>query len=124
MAKKTNLQGKIKQNVLKGETKHSKLHGSVTVGAKGDSTYEIWLKEGNTGSIEDFLRSQASDIHFKHKQNIPSKEWIINHDLYKYPSVTVVDSSNTIVYGEVTYIDNNTIKVSFSSEFSGKAYLN
>jgi len=50
--------------------------------------------------------------------------WEIIHNLEKYPSVTVIDSANTIVEGEVTYIDLNTLNVNFSAGFSGTAYLN
>jgi hypothetical protein len=54
----------------------------------------------------------------------PSQEWDIIHNLEKYPSVTVVNSAGVWVIGEVEYKDNNRLIVSFSSEFSGRAYLN
>jgi hypothetical protein len=54
----------------------------------------------------------------------PATLWTINHNLNKYPSVTVVDSANTEVIGDVQYSNTNTLTVAFSSAFSGKAYLN
>ena len=57
-------------------------------------------------------------------QTSPAQTWNIFHKLGRMPSVTVVDSAGTVVRGEVEYIDSNTIKVSFSGGFSGKAYLN
>jgi hypothetical protein len=59
-----------------------------------------------------------------HDQGMPSDVWTINHTLGKYPSVSVVDSANSIVTGEVTYLSKYKITVTFTSGFSGKAYLN
>lgn len=64
------------------------------------------------------------DSFYKHEQSIASNEWIINHNLNKYPSVTVVDSAGTKIYCDAEYIDANTVKLKFSSEFCGMAYLN
>lgn len=65
-----------------------------------------------------------SDKHYVHNQGVASTIWTITHGLGKYPSVTVVDSANTEITGEVKYMDLNTIELTFSSEFAGKAYLN
>jgi len=59
-----------------------------------------------------------------HNQLIPSNSWTIPHNLGKFPSITVVDSSNSTIIGDAIYIDNNNITLNFSSPFSGKAYLN
>ncbi len=37
----------------------------VAEGEKGDSAYQIWLSEGNTGSKQDFLDSLSDDGRFK-----------------------------------------------------------
>jgi len=49
---------------------------------------------------------------------------VITHNLSKFPSVTVVDSGNNIVIGDITYNDLNTLTINFTASFSGKAYLN
>lgn len=59
-----------------------------------------------------------------HDQMIPASIWTINHNLNQEPSVTVVDSGGTVVFGEVIYLNNNIIRLEFSAGFSGKAYLN
>lgn len=64
------------------------------------------------------------DATYVHKQTVASNQWLIKHDLGKFPSVSVVDSANSIVIGDVTYIDNNNVVVKFNGMFSGKAYLN
>ena len=58
------------------------------------------------------------------KQNQASDRWEIKHNLNRYPSVTVVDTAGTVVIGGVQYIDANNILCTFSSPFSGTAYLN
>ena len=58
-----------------------------------------------------------------HNQGQASDTWIINHTLGGKPQVTVVDSADTHVFGEVQYISNAQVTVSFSAAFSGYAYL-
>ena len=112
--------------IIKGQINTSgTLYAKAEVGMRGFSTYELWLKEGNEGSIQDFLSSlAATDKFFIYKQSVSQEEWEIDHGLNKYPSVTVVDSADTIVYGEVSYLDKNTIKINFSGAFSGRVFLN
>ena len=61
---------------------------------------------------------------YVHNQVASLSAWTINHNLNKYPSVSVVDSGGSQVIGEVQYITTNQVILTFSSEFSGKAYLN
>lgn len=58
-----------------------------------------------------------------HTQASASSTWTINHALGGYPSVMVVDSASTVVIGEVSYISTTQVRVSFTSAFSGFAYL-
>lgn len=60
---------------------------------------------------------------FTFTQSAPSQNWIINHTLGYFPSLTVVDSSGSVVEGDVVYADADTLVVSFSAAFSGKAFL-
>lgn len=61
---------------------------------------------------------------YTHNQTVAEEEWTINHNMNKKPSVTIVDSANTYVIGEVEYLDSNSLRVSFKYAFKGKAYLN
>ena len=64
------------------------------------------------------------DKTFVYTQAVSSDVWEIKHNLDKYPAVTVVDSGNSVVIGEIVYIDKNNIRITFTSAFSGKAYFN
>lgn len=57
-------------------------------------------------------------------QAIPASTWTIPHNLGRFPSITVVDSSHAVVEGEYEYVDGNNIVLTFSAAFSGTAYLN
>ena len=68
--------------------------------------------------------SGSPDAEYTHDQALASNNWSITHNLCKFPSVAVVDSANTVVVGEVTYIDKNSLMIEFNGSFTGKAYLN
>ena len=68
--------------------------------------------------------NMASSQSYAHTQSVASASWSITHNLNKYPSVTITDSANDEVEGEVRYNGLNSLTVSFSAPFSGKAYLN
>ena len=69
------------------------------------------------------LSSQGTPT-FIFDQVAASTTWNIQHNLGKFPSITVIDTANTVVTGEYTYIDNNNVTLTFSAAFAGKAYLN
>ena len=67
---------------------------------------------------------QVQDKNFEFDQLTPSASWTITHNLGKMPAVTIVDSAGNKVIGEIQYIDLNTVVLSFSAAFAGKAYMN
>jgi len=94
---------------------------------------DIKLKgKGNFIDISQTLANQIdfnvinipTDANFVFTQSIPSISWNITHNLDKFCSVTVVSDSNQIMIGDVTYTNLNSLIITFSAAFSGKAYLN
>lgn len=67
--------------------------------------------------------SAGNTRRFVFNQEIALDTWVITHSLGGKPSVTIVDSADTHVFGEVQYNSNTQITVLFSAAFSGKAYL-
>ena len=58
-------------------------------------------------------------------QVAPSDLWIINHNWGVYPSVFVLDPQTKIrVYPEVSYPNENQVRIAFSHPFAGFAVLN
>jgi len=86
------------------------------------------LAEDYYYDIFNFTLASASDKTFVFEQGVPASTWNIQHNLGKFPSVSVVDTLNTangqVYYGDVKYTDSNNLTVTFASAFSGKAYLN
>lgn len=66
----------------------------------------------------------TDDKNYLHNQSVAAAVWTVAHGLNKYPAVVTVDSANTEVIGGIKYIDLNTVELTFSSAFAGKAYLN
>jgi len=71
-----------------------------------------------------FTLSEDTDKTFVFTQTVPSLVWSVQHNLGKFPSVTVVDTGNTTVISQIDYIDNNNLTITNSAQFAGKAYLN
>ena len=69
------------------------------------------------------LSSQGSPT-FEFDQGVSATTWNIQHNLGKFPSITVIDTGDTVVTGEYTYTNNNNVVLNFSAAFAGKAYLN
>jgi len=67
--------------------------------------------------------SGTKATYYEHDQQVASNEWTITHNLGKMPSVTVIDSADTIVIGDTEFLTNNQLKISFTGAFTGKAYL-
>ena len=70
------------------------------------------------------LINTGVDASFIFSQNSNADVWEVEHNLDKYPSVTIVDSGDNIVYAEVQYVDSNNLTIRFNGATSGKAYLN
>ena len=86
----------------------------------------IWNPQTHKYELSDIPvpTESGGDKTYVFTQATASDTWEIKHNLYKYPSVSIVDSGDNIVYGDVQYIDMNTCICRFSVPFSGKAYLN
>ena len=66
----------------------------------------------------------GGDKNYVHVQNTPSATWTASHNLGKKPAVVIVDSADDVVYGDIRYIDDNTVTLTFVGAFSGRAYFN
>ena len=68
--------------------------------------------------------SDAADKNYVHNQAVASATWNVQHDLDKFPSCTMVLSTGQQGYGDVTFIDENNLTITFAGAESGKAYIN
>ena len=64
------------------------------------------------------------DKNYVFSQAVASATWTVQHNLNKFPSCTMVLSTGQQGYGDVTFIDQNNLTITFASAESGKAYIN
>lgn len=60
---------------------------------------------------------------YTHYQAVPAAVWTIAHGLGGRPAVTVTDSTGRKVEPDVTYPDDDTVIVTASGAFAGRADL-
>ena len=97
----------------------------TAIGLSGD----VKDNNGNVGQAGQTLSQTVNGLEWASKtytftQTVSTNVWVINHDLYCFPSVTVIDSVGNICVGHINYQNNRTIEVTFKTAFKGKAYLN
>jgi hypothetical protein len=66
----------------------------------------------------------TTDANHVHDQGVAASQWVVDHNLAKKCSVTVVDSAGTVQIGQVTYNSDNRCTIDFEAAFSGKAFFN
>ena len=57
-------------------------------------------------------------------QSSPTTVWLLEHNLGRFPAISLVDTANDQIIGDVSYLDANVARVTFAAPTSGKAYLN
>ena len=83
-----------------------------------------YLEEDENYMISLVSLNDNSDKTFVFTQNLAANPWIVNHNLNKFPSVTMVLSTGQVGMADVNYIDENNLTITFSGDESGKAYMN
>jgi len=66
----------------------------------------------------------VEDKNFVYEQLNPTNSWTINHGLNKRPSIAITDLSDNVVYGDIQYVNNNQVTLTFNKPFTGKAIFN
>ena len=124
----------VGNNILISEQNNISLFGHYTIDSYtlNGTAYTLNLTNiGGNGNLDinkfyDFavFTLSSPDKTFEFDQGQPALVWTIQHNLNKFPSVSVVDTANTVVNSQVNYIDKNNITINNTAQFAGKAYLN
>lgn len=98
------------------------LNGETYDDADGDGVIEL----PKLPTMQDLQEAVAASAFrsYTHVQGTASTTWYVEHEMGRYPSVTVVDSAGTMVIGDVSYNNENSLTITFSVPFSGKAFMN
>lgn len=94
---------------------------NLTVGTVTSGTAAVTITGTVPNQVLNFVLPVSGS--YTHIQVVAASTWTINHNLGYYPAVSIVDSGENLVMGDVTYISTNTLSVSFNASFGGKAYL-
>lgn len=97
------------------------ISGSIYDSNDSPGTAGQILSSNGTGT--EWINS-PSDKTFIFIQALAANPWIVNHNLNKFPSVTMVLSTGQVGMADVNYIDANNLTITFSGDESGKAYMN
>lgn len=75
--------------------------------------------------IEQYLEEHGvtSPGYVYDRNNVSASSWIIDHNLNKYPQVTIIDDEGNQVEADVLYGTLNQVTVMFAEPQSGKAVL-
>ena len=74
-------------------------------------------------SVQAAIEEVRNESKYTHTQESPSATWTITHNLGWRPNVTVVDTSETVCFGDILYNSDNQLTATFAQSFGGKAYL-
>jgi len=66
----------------------------------------------------------TGDSNYVYNRSSSASSWVVNHNLNKYCSVTVMNDSGDLVIGDVHYNSLNQVTITFTAAFSGKAFFN
>lgn len=89
---------------------------------KSGTGFDLFMSSNDASEL--LAMNMSPDLNYFHEQNIPAQVWTIEHNLGKYPSVNVLDSSGSEIIGDIQYLNSNTVQLNFSAAFSGTATLN
>lgn len=67
--------------------------------------------------------SSSGDI-FEHDQTTPLQDWTVNHNLGRYPELTIIGDDGNQVITDVEHVSVNTAIVHFATLTTGKAVCN
>jgi hypothetical protein len=74
--------------------------------------------------LETTALEDEKDLSYVHDQPTATMFWIINHNLNKKPSVRIENLAKDDIFGEIDYVNDNTLRIEFAIPVAGTAYLN
>jgi hypothetical protein len=92
----------------------------------GFNTTNNRFKFGDGATAWNDLEYQGLDalsVSKRHTQSSQQLVWTITHNLGFAPNVTTTDINGGIIEGDIDYVNDTTITVTFSEAYSGYAYL-
>lgn len=70
------------------------------------------------------INDVVEDKNYVYEWNTLETSIAVTHNLDKYPAVSIIDTAGSEIIGDITYIDTDTVTISFSAATRGKALFN
>ena len=104
----------------------------VTLPANGEA--EFWCENGDKWGFcngqsfylvidTDPALTRVWPATFVHDHPVAEPVWTVDHGLMSKPGVTVLDANDQITQGDVDYVDDNSLTITFGGPIAGTAYL-
>lgn len=89
-----------------------------------NGTNDVYVLSGGVANANWVLLSLGASTpqNYSHIQSVPATTWVIPHNLNRYPSITIFDSTSSTVLADIQHISLNTAQITFSGDVSGQAY--
>lgn len=102
------------------------MSGNIIIQGENTSLVELArMRNGNGGdSGSSSQQTYVSDKNYVYEWATLESSITITHNLGKYPSVSIVDTAGSEIIGDITYVNENSVTLSFSARIRGKAYFN
>ena len=72
----------------------------------------------------NYLKEVIQELQFYQEHQFENTdEVIIEHDMNRYPHITIINDSGEVIYGDITYLDRNNVKIEFSTQLTGIVIL-
>lgn len=113
----------IEQNLAQLGVTFSPVVLTVNTKIPDPVTGNLVLGPGDVGAISPAQADARFTPYFYFVQSSPASSWTIVHNLGKYPSVNLIDSSGFRVWPDAEYVDMNTIVVHFPWPQTGSVSL-
>jgi hypothetical protein len=93
---------------------------------------KLYDSSGDAGTAGQQLLSTAGGVEWTDQTYTYNRSadggaattWTITHNLNKFPSVTIIDTADSVIIAEIEYSSANELVLTFKSATNGKAYLN
>lgn len=63
----------------------------------------------------------GNDSYYEHNQEMPAAVWVVDHNLNKYPSITVMGEDGQERVASPVHISRHRVEIHFSKPFAGTA---
>lgn len=84
----------------------------------------IWDQDASNWIYLCTIGEVTADKNYTHIQATPATDLTIHHNLNKQPSLDIVNQNGSKVLADATYIDNNTVSLTFNPPFTGTITFN